>query len=58
MNELLERQLDLYKDIYSYRNIKVELEKRSQLIVDIDLLCADRKFAYDLVTCVEKTGLK
>lgn len=36
MNELLERQLDLYKDIYSYRNIKVELEKRSQLIVDMN----------------------
>ena len=33
-------------------------EKCSQLIVDIDLLCADRKFAYDLVTCVEKAGLK
>ena len=36
MNELLERQLDLYKDKYSYRNIKVELEKRSQLIVDMN----------------------
>ena len=32
-------------------------EKCSQLTVDIDLLCADRKFAYDLVTCVEKAGL-
>ncbi|MCR4950953.1 MAG: cell division protein FtsA [Solobacterium sp.] len=32
-------------------------EKCSQLTVDIDLLCAERKFSYDLVTCVEKAGV-
>lgn len=32
-------------------------ERCSQLTVDIDLLCADRQFAYDLVTCVENAGL-
>ena len=32
-------------------------ERCSQLTVDIDLLCADRKFAYDLVTCVENANL-
>ncbi len=32
-------------------------ERCSQLTVDIDLLCADRKFAFDLVTCAENAGL-
>lgn len=32
-------------------------ERCSQLTVDIDLLCADRQFAFDLVTCVENAGL-
>lgn len=32
-------------------------ERCSQLTVDIDLLCADRQLAYDLVTCVENAGL-
>ena len=32
-------------------------ERCSQLTVDIDLLCADRKFAFDLVTCAENSGL-
>jgi len=33
-------------------------EKASELIVDIDLLCADRKLAFDLVSCVEAAGLQ
>lgn len=33
-------------------------EKCDQMSVDIDLLCADRKLSYDLVTCVEKAGLQ
>ncbi|MBR3356767.1 MAG: cell division protein FtsA [Solobacterium sp.] len=33
-------------------------ERCSQLTVDIDLLCADRKFSYDIVACVEKSGLE
>ena len=33
VNELLERQLALYKDIYGYRNIKVEVQERSRLAV-------------------------
>ena len=33
-------------------------ERCSQLTVNIDLLCADRKFSYDLVTCIEKAGLR
>lgn len=33
-------------------------ERCSQLTVDIDLLCADRKLSYDMVTYVEKAGLK
>ena len=32
-------------------------ERCSQLTVDIDLLCADRQLAYDLVSCVENAGL-
>ena len=32
-------------------------EKCSQLSIDVDLLCADRKLAYDLVGCVENAGL-
>lgn len=33
-------------------------EKCSQLSIDVDLLCADRKLAYDLVGCVENAGLQ
>ncbi len=33
-------------------------ERCSQLSIDIDLLCADRKMAYDLVMAVEKSGLQ
>ncbi len=33
-------------------------ERCSQLTIDIDLLCADRKLSYDLVTYVEKAGLR
>lgn len=33
-------------------------EKASELIVDIDLLCADRQLAYTLVGCVEKADLQ
>ncbi len=33
-------------------------ERCNQLTVDIDLLCANRKLAYDLVACVEKSGIK
>jgi cell division protein FtsA len=33
-------------------------EKATELIVDIDLLCADRKLAFDLVSCVEAAGLQ
>lgn len=33
-------------------------EKATELTIDIDLLCADRKFSFDLVTCVEQTGLQ
>lgn len=36
MNALLERQLDLYKDIYDYRNIKVTLEDRADLSVEMN----------------------
>ncbi|MGM9941138.1 MAG: cell division protein FtsA [Bulleidia sp.] len=32
-------------------------ERCSQLSVDIDLLCADRKLSYDLVMAVEKSGI-
>ncbi len=32
-------------------------EKCSQLTVNIDLLCAERKYSYDLVTCVEAAGV-
>ena len=33
-------------------------DRCSSLTVDVDLLCADRHLAYDLVGCVEKAGLK
>ncbi len=33
-------------------------ERCNQLTIDIDLLCANRKLAYDMVGCVEKSGLK
>ncbi len=33
-------------------------EKCSQLSVNVDLLCADRKLAYELVGCVENAGLQ
>lgn len=33
-------------------------ERCTQLGVDVDLLCADRKLAYELVGCVEKAGLQ
>jgi cell division protein FtsA len=33
-------------------------EKCTELTADIDLLCADRKLAFDLVNCIEATGLK
>ncbi len=32
-------------------------EHCKQMSVDIDLLCADRKLSFDLVTCVENAGL-
>jgi cell division protein FtsA len=32
-------------------------DKCSQLSIDIDLLCADRKLSYDLVSCIENAGL-
>ena len=32
-------------------------EKAGELTIDIDLLCADRRFSFDLVNCVEQTGL-
>lgn len=33
-------------------------ERCSQLTLDVDVLCVERKMAYDLVGCVEKAGLK
>lgn len=33
-------------------------DKCKQLNVDIDLLCSDKEFTYDLVACVEKAGLE
>ena len=33
-------------------------EKCENLVVDIDLLCADRNMAFDLVSCVEEAGLE
>ncbi len=33
-------------------------EKADELTVDIDLLCADRKLSFDLVSCVEQAGLQ
>ena len=33
-------------------------ERCTQLSVDIDLLCADRKLSFDLVNCVEKSGIQ
>lgn len=33
-------------------------EKASELTVDIDLLCANRKLAFDLVSCIEQAGLQ
>ena len=33
-------------------------EKASELTIDIDLLCADRDTAYELVGCVESSGLQ
>ena len=37
---------------------RIPLGERAQsLTVDIDLLCADRRLAFDLVGCVEKAGL-
>ena len=32
-------------------------EHCTQMAVDVDLLCADRKLSFDLVTCVENAGL-
>ena len=32
-------------------------ERCSQMSVDIDLLCAERKMSFDLVTCVENSGM-
>lgn len=36
MNALLERQLDLYKDIYGYRNIGVTLREKARLSVEMN----------------------
>ncbi len=33
-------------------------EKADELTVDVDLLCTDRKFAFDAVSCVEAAGLQ
>ena len=33
-------------------------ERAAELTVDIDLLCADRKMSFDLVTCVEQSNLQ
>ncbi len=33
-------------------------DRCSQMTVDVDLLCADRDFTYELVSCVEKAGLQ
>ena len=33
-------------------------ERAKELVVDIDLLCADRQLAYSLVGCIEKAGLQ
>ena len=33
-------------------------ERASELVVDIDLQCADRQLAYSLVGCIEKAGLQ
>ena len=33
-------------------------ERANDLTIDIDLLCADRKMSFDLVTCVEQSGLQ
>ncbi len=33
-------------------------ERAADLTIDIDLLCADRKMSFDLVTCVEQSNLQ
>ncbi len=33
-------------------------EKANELTVDIDLICTERKLAFDLVNCVEQSGLQ
>ncbi len=33
-------------------------DKCKQMSVDIDLLCADKEYTYEIVTCVEKAGLE
>jgi cell division protein FtsA len=33
-------------------------ERATDLTIDIDLLCADRKMSFDLVTCVEQSNLQ
>jgi len=33
-------------------------ERCTEMTVDVDLLCADKKLTFDLVECVENTGLK
>ncbi|NLC96932.1 MAG: cell division protein FtsA [Erysipelotrichaceae bacterium] len=41
----------------SSRRIPIN-ERTNELLVNIDLLCADRKIAFDLVSCVSKAGLE
>ena len=69
--KLAERQVSIGKELALVQTVCVKYtidgiasrripigERAKELVVDIDLLCADRQLAYSLVGCFEKAGLQ
>ena len=69
--KLAERQVSIGKELALVQTVCVKYtidgiasrripigERAKELVVDIDLLCADRQLAYSLVGCIEKAGLQ
>lgn len=69
--KLAERQVSIGKELALVQTVCVKYtidgiasrripigERAKELVVDIDLVCADRQLAYSLVGCIEKAGLQ
>ena len=69
--KLAERQVSIGKELALVQTVCVKYtidgiasrripigERAKELVVDIDVLCADRQLAYSLVGCIEKAGLQ